>query len=104
VGTFVTYWSETRNDWIPATILAYNGDGTYNLDVKSNATVDKMRIRCGLDVLKSTTIPEESNEWKSPSKFSPAKGENNMYGGALGEVVGRLTNPFSQGNDHRRNE
>lgn len=45
-GVLVCYHSESTNSWINAVIQNYNvDDGTYNLDVKQRASVDKMRIR-----------------------------------------------------------
>merc|ERR1719343_121546 len=47
-GTFVFYESSTVGYWLPAVIRSFNestgtGEGTYNLDVRECAQVDRMR-------------------------------------------------------------
>jgi len=49
-GTPVHYESSSAKNWIPAIVLSFNedvssGEGTYNLDVRAYAVVDRMRPR-----------------------------------------------------------
>lgn len=50
-GTLVHYQSSTVNVWLPAVIMSYNeaasgSEGTYNMDVRDCAAVDRIRPRC----------------------------------------------------------
>lgn len=59
-NTLVEYFSSTFNKWIPAVVLAYSDvDGTYNLDVKQFAPVDRIRPRpAGEEIaLENTLLP-----------------------------------------------
>lgn len=47
-GTLVHYESSSLKHWLPCRILSFNeGTGTYNLDVRDSAQVDRLRIRLG---------------------------------------------------------
>lgn len=48
-GTLATYHSATVNTWLPAVVLTFNEeDGTYNLDVRDHADVDRIRARVSI--------------------------------------------------------
>lgn len=50
-GTLVYYESSSVRQWLPGVVLSYNegehgGEGTYNLDLRDCAAVDRIRPRC----------------------------------------------------------
>lgn len=45
-GMLVKYESVSMSTWLPAVVVSFNtDDGTYNLDVRDHATVEKIRLR-----------------------------------------------------------
>lgn len=47
-GAWVSYESVSAGAWLPAVVISFNeGAGTYNLDVRDNAQVDRIRPRLG---------------------------------------------------------
>merc|ERR1712018_1061487 len=43
LGAAVEYFSATQNCWVPAHVVAFHGDGTYDLDVKRSALPENIR-------------------------------------------------------------
>ena len=52
LGEHVDYWSITHNIWVPATVIrVYQGQRTYDLDVKRKAILERIRPRRPRNVL-----------------------------------------------------
>merc|ERR1719174_1239672 len=45
-GTPCAYFTQKANAWVPAMVVGYDATaGTYNLDIRSQVTVDRIRAR-----------------------------------------------------------
>lgn len=96
--------------YLPAVILAYNvDDGSYNLDVKLHAGIEKIRIRTAERQAEQQPIAATRlvgmNEQLNIGMNAPNAGPNNQqvkmdYNAIMpqGPAVGPLVNPFSQQN------
>jgi len=55
-GAMASYLSSSVDRWLPALVVSFNdGDGTYNLDVRDHADIDRIRARSLGDATASRT-------------------------------------------------
>jgi len=75
VGEVVEYFSASTKNWITGKVLQVNADGTYSLDVKPNASADKIRKYTGSATSSSAFAVGEMVDYFSggQGKWIPAK-------------------------------
>mmetsp|Transcript_88204 Transcript_88204/g.175193 ORF Transcript_88204/g.175193 Transcript_88204/m.175193 type:complete len:763 (-) Transcript_88204:8-2296(-) len=87
-GTLASYLSTSANQWLAAVVVSFNeSDGTYNLDVRDHADLDRIRARVSDRPLDADDVP--SRKGTNPGPYSTESGgvvkrssTTNLGGGA----------------------